>query len=247
MIQLPAGALPNIVARPETFLATYAALASGGATSTAYVQSELGSAFSALADPGCVVTFASVVAFNAAASGASTVNPLSATLNQLLTSSTFTAQHYCKLTALLSLLANPWLLPPDLTTTGTAKPTIHFLTWLPTVPLNTGAHCQLVVFDVLESAYLLLDPMYAYALSIPYVGSGPQSGLSVVENAATFLQTPGTQQNLAILDPSGTAAVPQMLTTLLSGALGPQYIDNGSTDGASAWDSLIGQTFENWS
>ena len=247
MIQLPTGALPNIVARPEAFLATYAALASGGTTSTAYVQSELGSAFSALADPGCVVTFASVVAFNAAASGASTVNPLSATLNQLLTSSTFTAQHYCKLTALLSLLANPWLLPPDLTTSGTAKPTIHFLTWLPTVPLNTGAHCQLVVFDVLESAYLLLDPMYAYALSIPYVGSGPQSGLSVVENAATFLQTPGTQQNLAILDPSGTAAVPQMLTTLLSGALGPQYIDNGATDGASAWDSLIGQTFENWS
>lgn len=247
MIQLPAGALPNIVARPEAFLATYAALASGGSTSTAYVQSELGSAFSALADPGCVVTFASVVAFNAAASGATTLDPTSATLNQLLTASTFAAQHYCKLTALLSLLANPWLLPPDLGTTGAAKPTIHFLTWLPNVPLNTGAHCQVVVFDVLESAYLLLDPMYAYALRIPYVGSGPQSGLSVVENAATFLQTPNVTQNLAILDPSGTAAVPQMLTTLLSGVLGPQYIDDGSTDGTSAWDSLIGQTFENWS
>jgi hypothetical protein len=147
---------------------------------------------------------------------------------------------------LLSLLANPWLVPPDLNTAGTAKPTIHFLTWLPTVPLNTGAHCQVVVFDVLTSAYLLLDPMYAYALSIPYVGSGPQNSLSVVENAATFLQTPITTQNLAILDPAGTGAVPQMLTTLLSGALGPQYLDSSSTDGPAAWDSLIGQTFENW-
>jgi len=247
MIQLPAGALPNIVARPEAFLATYAALAVGGSTPTAYVQSELSSAFSALADPGCIATFAIVVAFNAASSGATTLDPTSATLNQLLTASTLAAQHYCKLATLLSLLADPWLLPPDLDTTGAAKPTMHFLTWLPNVPLNTGAHCQLVVFDVLESAYLLLDPMYAYALRIPYVGSGPQSGLSVVENAARFLQTPNVAQNLAILDPSGTAAVPQMLTTLLSGALGPQYIDDGSTNGTSAWDSLIGQTFENWS
>jgi hypothetical protein len=246
MIQLPAGALPNIVARPEAFVTTYAALASGGTTSTAYVQGELGAAFSALADPGCITTFASVVAFNAAASGASSLDPFSATLKQLLTTPTLAAQHYCKLTALLSLLANPWLVPPDLNTAGTAKPTIHFLTWLPTVPLNTGAHCQLVVFDVLTSAYLLLDPTYAYALSIPYVGSGPQNSLSVVQNAAAFLQTPNTTQNLAILDPAGTAAVPQMLTTLLSGALGPQYLDSSSTDGPSAWDSLIGQTFENW-
>jgi hypothetical protein len=45
MIQLPAGALPNIVARPEAFVTTYAALASGGTTSTANVQGELGTAF----------------------------------------------------------------------------------------------------------------------------------------------------------------------------------------------------------
>lgn len=247
MLQLPAGALPNIVARPEAFVSAYAALGGGGTTSTAYVQSELGSAFTALADPGCIATFASVVAYNAAASGASTLNPLSATLNQLLTASTFTAQHYCKLTALLSLLANPWLLPPDLTPSGTAKPTVHFLTWLASVPLGIGAHCQLVVFDVLESAYLLLDPMYAYALRIPYSGSGPESSLSVVENAATFLQTPNSTQNLAVLDPNGTASVPQMLTTLLSGALGPQYLDSSATAGAAAWDSLIGATFVNWS
>jgi len=145
---------------------------------------------------------------------------------------------------MLSLLGHPELIPPDADTASPPKPTVHFLVWLDTVPLNTGFHGQLVITNVLTDAYLLLDPTYGYALRIPFVGAGPQAALTVIENAATMLQTPIAQQNLAVLDPNGTASKPDMFQTLLSGALGPQYIEHDSIYGSEGWDIRIAQIFD---
>jgi len=60
-----------------------------------------------------------------------------------------------------------------------------------------------------------------------------------------MMQTPIAQENLAVLDPVGTAAVPQMLQTIISGALGPQYINHDSTNGSESWDARIEQVFDN--
>lgn len=243
MFQVSAADLAGIIARPETFLSTYQKL--GGTTSSAaYVQSQLGASFVTLTDAGCMATFASVVAYNTAPLGTTTLAPLTATLQQLLTSQALTCGHYCKLNTLLTLLGNPQLIPPDAAAGTPDKASIHFLVWLDTVPLNTGFHSQLILTNVLDSAYLLLDPTYAYALRIPYVGAGPQANLSVIENAATMLQTPIPQANLAVLDPQGAVSNPQMLQTVISGALGPQYIYHDSLYGSEAWDARIAQTFD---
>ena len=113
------------------------------------------------------------------------------------------------------------------------------------MPLNTGYHSQLIITNVLDEAYLLLDPMYAYALRIPYTGSGPQADLTDIENAATMMQAPIAQDNLTTLDTSGTAAPAQMLQTIISGAMGPQYIYHDSIYGSEGWDTTISQIFDN--
>jgi hypothetical protein len=244
MFQVSASLLASIVARPETFLAGYTGLGTTSTPADAYVRAQLGTPFASLSDSGCIATFASVVAFNAAPVGTTSLAPLTATMKQLLSSPALACGHFCKLTALFSLLGNPLLIPPDAATGSPAKPTIHILVWLDTVPLGTGYHSQVIISNVLDSAYLLLDPLYAYALRIPYVGAGPQASLTVIENAATMLQTPIAQDNLAILDPRGTAASPQIVTPLLGGTLGPEYIFHDSLYGSEAWDTEIGQVFE---
>jgi hypothetical protein len=246
MFPVPASTLASIVARPESFLSTYQALAVGSTSARAYVQSQLGSQFSTLTDTGAIATFATVIAFNAAPLGATSVDPMNATLKELLTAQSLVCGHYCKLATLLALLGNPELIPTGAGQTSSTKPDLNFLVWQDTVPLNTGFHAQLLLTGVLDGAYLLLDPTYGYATRIPFTGSGPQAGLTTVENAATLLQTAIDQSNLAVLDPNRTSSTPQMLTTLLSGALGPQYIYHDSIYGCEGWDARIAQIFDNF-
>jgi len=246
MFSVPPATLAGIVARPETFLSAYQALATPSVPSLAYVQSQLGPQFSTLTETGAIATFASVIAFNAAPLGDTPLDPMNSTLAQLLSAQSLVCGHYCKLATLLALLGNPQLIPPDPPAGSPDKPDLHFLVWLGNVPLNTGYHAQLVITGVLSNSYLLLDPTYGYALRIPFVGSGPQPGLTTVENAATMLQTPIDQSNLAVLDPNRTASTPEMLTTILSGALGPQYIYHDTAYGCEGWDNRIAQIIANF-
>ncbi len=238
MLQVTPSVLAGIVARPETFVSAYRSV--GGSTLAAtYIHSQLGTPFITLSDPGCMATFACAVAYSVAPVGAPSLDPLTATLQQLLSLPALASGHFCKLATLLTLIGNPTLIPPDAAPGSPAKATVHFLEWLATVPLETGVHSQLVISNVLDTAYLLLDPTYAYALRIPYVGAGPQADLTVIENAAVMLQTPIPADNLAVLNPAGTASVPQMLQTVISGALGPQYLQTGSSDGSLSWDAQM--------
>lgn len=246
MLQVPADALAAIVARPETFLPTYRALG-GSAGPDSYVRAALGAPFASLLDVGCVATFASAVAHDAAPAGTPTLDPLTATLHDLLTADALGASHFCKLSALLTLLANPGSIPPGAGAGNPPKATLHFLVWLDTVPLGSGAHTQLLVTNVLPNAYLLLDPLYAFALRIPFSGAGPQSGVGAAVNVATMMQTPIAPTNLVVLDPAATAAVPQVLPTVVSGAMGPQYLDTTPTAGCTFWDGQIGQIIDNLS
>jgi hypothetical protein len=170
---------------------------------------------------------------------------MTTTLQQLLAASVLASAHRCKLAALLAFLGSPGLIPPDAPSGHPPKATLHVLVWLSTVPLKTGAHAQLVMANVLDGAYLLLDPTYAFALRIPFVGAGAQAKLAVVENVAIMLQTPISADNIAVLDSAGTAAVPQFLPTLTSGALGPQFLDASSSDGSQNWDVTLSRVFEN--
>jgi hypothetical protein len=238
MLQVPSAALAQIIARPETFLAVYRGLG-GGVDAAGYVRAQLGTAFAALPDAACAATFAAAVAFNVAPAGTTTLEPLTATLHELLTAEALSAEPFCKLSALLALIASPAMVPPD--AGSNPKATLHFLTWIDTVPLNTGAHTQLVITNVLDNAYLLLDPMYAFALCIPFVGSGPQAHLTLAGNVASMMQVPIAQTNLALLDPSGTGATAVSLA-MLSGTLGPQYLDDQSS---SNWDRRIAQVLDN--
>jgi hypothetical protein len=244
VLQISPSVLAGVVAAPQTFVTAYASI--GGSTDAAsYIRSQLGTQFITLSDPGCVATFASLLAYSVAPLGDPGLDPMSATLQQLLSLPTLANGHLCKLTTLLALLGSPQLIPPDAPAGSPAKPSLHFIVWLANVPLGTGALAQLLISNVLDTAYLLLDPTYAYALRIPYVGAGPQSHLTVVENAAVMLQTPISQDNLAVLDPAGTGSVPQMLPTVISGALGPQYLQVGSSDGSQSWDAHIAGVFDN--
>jgi len=238
MLQVSAADRDAIIARPETFLSTYSAL--GG---DAVMRSQLGAPFASLASAGCIATFGSVVAFDIAPAGTTTLDPMNATLHELLNSTALTYSHFCKLNALLALLGSPRLVPPDASVGATAKASLHFLVWLADVPFGIGAHAQLIIANVLDGAYLLLDPTYAVALRIPFVGAGPAAGRSVIENAATMLQAAIDSSNLAVLDSSGTVAVPQLPATLTSGQLGPQYIDLDPLSGSPAWDARIALVF----
>jgi hypothetical protein len=242
MLQVSSTDLAAIVARPERFLSTYQNL-NGGASVDAYVRSQLGTSFASLSEAGCIAAFGSVVAFSIAPAGENSLDAMTATLRQLLTAPALAANHFCKLNALLALLGTPGLIPPGAAGAAT-KASLHFLVWLDTVPLGTGAHTQLVISNVLQQAYLLLDPMYALALQIPFVGGGPNAGLTVTENAAGMLQTSVTPDNLAVLNAVGTSAVPQLIPALLGGTLGPQYLDK-SAAGSDAWDMQIARAFSN--
>ena len=242
-LPLTNGTLLDIRARPESFLAAYGALAGSGSSTAAVVQSLLGASFGSLSDAGCMATFAAQVAFECAPLGPTPLAPLTATLGGLLNNTALTCGHYCKLTTLLSLLGHPELIPPDAAPGTPDKPTIHVLVWLPSVPLETGVHAQLIVANVLDNAYLLLDPTYGYALRIPFVAAGPQPDLTVIENAASMLLTPISADNLVVLDPGGTSAVPQMLTVVTSGGLGPQYVYHDGIYGCEGWDIRISQVF----
>jgi len=241
-LSVSAATLAGIRARPESFLSYYGALGGSG-SSSAYVQSKLPASFASLTDAGSMVVFASTVAFACAPAGATSLAPMTATLGQLLANANLTCGHYCKLATLLALLGHPELIPPDMPPGSPAQPTLHFLVWQENVPLKTGAHSQLVVTNALDNAYLLVDPMYGYAVRIPFVGAGPQADLIVVENAATLLQTPVGQDNLALLDPAGTAGLSQMLSVMTGGQLGPQYVYNDSIYGSYGWDKQISQVF----
>jgi hypothetical protein len=243
-LPLSATTLAGIRARPESFLSAYSALGGSGSSAAAVVQSLLGASFGSLSDAGCMATFATLAAFECAPNGDSLFDPLPATMRDLLSSPWLACGHYCKLTTLLSLLGHPELIPPDAPAGTPAKPTVHVLVWLEQVPLHTGVHAQLIVANVLNEAYLLLDPTYAYALRIPFVGAGPQPGLTVVENATSMLQTPITADNLAVLDPAGTSAVPQMLSVITGGALGPQYVYHDALYGCEGWDARLSQIFD---
>jgi hypothetical protein len=232
--------MADLRSRPETFLGLYGDL--GGSTSSAaFMRAKLGSVFASLTDAGCMTAFATVVASNGAPAGATSLDPMAASLRQLLSSSALTCGHFCKLATLLSLLGHPELIPPDADAGDPPKATLHFIVWLADVPMGTGLHSQLLLANVLDNAYLLLDPMYAFALRIPFVGAGPQADLSVIENAAVMLQTPVTRSNLTLLNPGPTAALPQMLPALTGAALGPQYILHDVLYGAEGWDLRIGQ------
>ena len=246
MLQVSPAILAQIVARPETFLAAYRGLG-GGTDAAAYVTAQLGSPFAGLPDTGCIATFATAVAFNAAPAGSTTLDPMTATMHELLTAETLEAPQFCKLGALLALIGSPGLIPPELPHGSPAKASLHFLVWLDTVPLNTGAHLQLLVTNVLNKAYLLLDPMYAFALRIPFNGLEPQADLSPAVNVAIMLQQPIKADNLAVLDPRGTSAGPGILQAMVSGALGPRYLDGGSSKGYVAWDEHIAQILDDMS
>jgi hypothetical protein len=242
MLQVSSTDLAAIIARPERFLSTYGNL-NGGTSVDTYVRSQLGTSFASLSDAGCIAVFGSVVAFSIAPAGTTSLDPMTATLQQLLTAPALTAKHFCKLNALLALLGNPGLIPPDATGSAT-KARLHFLVWLDTVPLSVGAHTQLVISNVLQQAYLLLDPTYALALRIPFVGGGPSADLTVIENAAALLQASITPDNLAVLNAAGTSAVPQLIPALLGGTLGPQYLDK-TASGSDGCDMQIARAFAN--
>jgi hypothetical protein len=238
-----------VVARPEHFLAAYFGLGGSSALPNAAagaIKARLGTAFASLSNSGALATYASAVAFNVAPLGPTSVDPMNGTLSQLLGSPALTCGHFCKLATLFSFLGNARLNPSDTDAVPDVAPRLHFLVWTGTVPLQTGFHSQLVLKGVLQNAYLLLDPTYAYALRIPHPPGGPDPNLSVIENAATMLQTPLSAANLAVLDPRGTAAMPQMLDTVLSGALGPQYVYHDSIYGCEGWDARIARIINNF-
>ena len=242
LIPVDPASMAAMRSRPETFLSAYSGLG-GSASSAAFMRTKLGSAFASLTDAGCMTAFATVVASDSAPAGATSLPNMTASLRQLLSNPALNCGHYCKLATLLALLGHPELIPPDAAAGDPPKSTLHFMVWLADVPMGTGLHAQLLLANVLDNAYLLLDPMYAFALRIPFVGAGPQADLSVIENAAVMLQTPITPDNLTLLSPAPTAELPPMVPALTGAALGPQYILHDALWGAEGWDLRIGQIF----
>ena len=106
LVPVSQSVLTNIVLRPETFVGDYYGLGVGE-SSAAYIQSQLGGAFASLSNAGCMATFASIVAFNVAPSGNTSLAALTATLDELLASPTLMSDHFCKLAILLTLLGSP--------------------------------------------------------------------------------------------------------------------------------------------
>ncbi len=243
LFSLTAADLVGITTRPETFVDVFQSQGTTATNASAVVRQKLGAQFTTLENAGCLATFATFVAFNVAPTGDNGIPPLDATLQQLMSSSALTCGHFCKLATLLSLIRYPHLIPPDSPAGAPAKPTIHFLVWLENAPLDIGLHSQLIITNVLESAYLLLDPLYGLVLRIPYSGNYPQSGATAIENAAALLQVPIDPSNLVLLDPSGTMSDPRITATMLSGQLSPTYIYHDALFGSEGWDLHIARTF----
>jgi len=235
-------AISKLRDRPETFLDAYDAF--GGA---AAIQQKLGTPFTTLNDAGSMLTYACAMVYNSAQVGACAYAPMTATVQQLLHSPALACGHMCKLASYLAFLGHPELIPPDAAAGLAEKPTVHFVVWEVDVPLKTGIHSQLILSNVIDSAYLLLDPLYAYALRIPFVGAGPDASKTVIENAATMMQVPIASANLAVLDPAGTASTPQILQIVTSGVMGPQYIQHDALYGSEGWDLVIGRVFDQMS
>ncbi len=258
--------MASIVSRPETFLLEYEALGGGSGTAAAStIRSALGPAFLTLSDTGCMAVYAAVIASNAAPLGSPPIPAMDASLNQLLQAAVLSYGHFCKLATMLAFLGCATLSPPDLSNQVNPPPaTLHFLVWLDTVPLNTGYHAQLVISNALTNGYLLLDPTYGFALAIPYGPSGPQSSLTDIENAATFLEQPISAGNLVQFNSTNLASNPTITQIMVSGGLGPQYIYHDSItqvmvsgglgaqyiyhdsiSGSEGWDARIGQIIDN--
>lgn len=239
--------LASIVARPETFLLEYQALGGGSATdAAAAIRTALGAAFATISDTGCMAVYASVIAFNVAPQGNPGFSAMDASLSQLLNATLLSCEHFCKLATMLAFLGRATLGPPDLSNQTNSPPaTIHFILWLDSVPLDSGYHSQLVISNALTNAYLLLDPTYAFALAIPFGPSGPQSNLTDIENAATFLEQPLGAENLVVFDAASQQVNPTAIQFMTSGSLGPQYIYHDPNSGSEAWNARIGQIIGN--
>jgi hypothetical protein len=242
-----AEAMASIAARPENFLIEYQALGGGSRTAAAStLRKALGSSFTTLTDTGCLAVYAAIVAASAAPVGDPGFPPMDASLRRLLHAPELACGHYCKLAVLLALLGRATLSPPDLgADSGSLPGTVNFLVWLDTVPLNTGYHSQLVVSNVLTNAWLLLDPLYGFALAIPFGSPGPQSGLTAIENAATSLMEPIKAQNLVQFNDTNLGSNPTITQLITSGDLGPQYIYHDSIYGSEGWDTRIAQVIGN--
>jgi hypothetical protein len=162
---------------------------------------------------------------------------MTASLNQLLTSPALACGHFDKLTMLLTLLAYPGLIPPDAAASDPPKPTMHFAVWLENAPTNIGVHSQLVVSNVLDNAYLLLDPMYSFAMRLPFAAGYPKTTLTVLQNAAALLLTPSATSDYVDLWPGNSApSRSQVVQAMTSGIMGPQYIYYDALYGSEGWD-----------
>ena len=245
LVPIYATDVTNVVARPELILTSYQALAPA-ASADSVIRSALGAPFTSLAGAGCFATYATVFAGTVAPSGVPSLAAMSASLQQLLTLPALACDHYGKLAMILTLLARPTLIPPDAAAGEPAKPTMHFAAWLDDSPLNIGAHSQLVVSNVLNGAYLLLDAMYSFAIRLPYSGAYPKPTLSVLENAAALLQTPTATGNYVDLWTANAAANRALVVqAMTSGTMGPQFIDNDADSGADAWDLHMASLIDN--
>jgi hypothetical protein len=235
----------RVAARPETILAIYAALAPGQ-NSDAVIQKALGAQFASLDSAGCFATYAAVFAGTVAPSGASPFAPLTASLQQLLASPALACGHYDKLTMLLALLAFPGLIPPDAAASDPPKPTMHIAVWLASAPINIGVHSQLVLSNVLDNAYLLLDPMYSFALRLPFSAGYPKASLTVLENATALLQAPAAIGDYVDMWPGNSAVNrTQLVQAMTSGVMGPQYIYHDSIYGSEGWDTHMATVIAN--
>lgn len=246
-LAVSAQAMASIAARPENFLIEYQILGGGSRTAAASaLRKAMGPSFTTLTDTGCLAVYAAMVAASAAPVGDPGFPPMDASLTQLLQATALSCGHYCKLATLLALLGRATLSPPDLLASSTSLPgTVHFLVWLDTVPLNTGYHSQLVVSNVLTNAWLLLDPLYGFAMALPFGSSGPQSGLTDIENAATSLTEPVSAQGLVQFNDTNLGSNPTITQLMTSGVLGPQYIYHDSIYGSEGWDTRIAQVIGN--
>jgi hypothetical protein len=235
-----------VVARPEKILAKYQALAPG-ASADAYVRGALGANFASLASAGCFASYAAQFAGSAVPEGFSSLAPQTASLEQLLTDTALGCGHYCKLAMLLTLLGYPGVIPPDASGGDPPKPTMHFAVWVPAATINIGYHSQLVLSNVLDNAYLLLDPMYAFAMRLPYAGAYPMASHTVLENAAALLQTPSATADFVDLWPANTVVKrSQVVTAMMSGTMGPAYIYNSDPQyGADGWDRVMAGVIAN--
>jgi hypothetical protein len=236
----------TLITQPQLFGAFYEAIGAVAAGTDALVREALGPSFTTLEDSGCLSVYASYVAGAVAPAGAGTAAPLILTLHELLGSHTLSPAGYCKLTALLAIMTYPQLAPPDAAVGAPAKGTIHFLVWTDAAAFSDVGHTQLVLANVLDEAYLLLDPMYGFVMCIPY--SRPAAaGVSVVEHCATLLGTGIPSGNLAVVGAGPVAGQDAAISTMLGGILTVSEISDDSSNGSGAWDAHLTQTLFNLS